>query len=252
MEPAAYLPAPAQNKNLRDNLRYEEKFELAQGTGFAEQIRHALLEIGVPARNHPSTQEGTPPEIARLQCLQGFPTKGFGLIGPPGCGKSCAFVVALRRTLKAELTEAGPNRWEDGKFIEARRWTEFKWVGWPAMAIRMKGLAARREWLVPEASTAGLIQWLATDQECRRVLVLDDLGMETLKADSYTTEQLELLIDEAYGLGTARVFWTSNKLVEDLEQPTAYGPRLMSRLLGLSPDHTLPSDMPDLRIGVHP
>jgi DNA replication protein DnaC len=248
MEPVAYLPAPTQNKNLRDNLRYEEKYELDAAGGFAERIRHALLEIGVPARNHQSTQEAVPAEIARLQCLKGFPTQPFGLIGPPGCGKSCSFVAALRRALKAEFTAAGPSRWEDGKFYQAGARTEFKWVGWPAMAIRMKGLAARREWLVPEASTAGLIQWLATDQESRRVLILDDLGMETLKPDSYTTEQLELLIDEAYGLGTARVFWTSNKLVEDLEQPGAYGPRLMSRLLGMSPDATLPANLPDLRV----
>jgi hypothetical protein len=73
----------------------------------------------------------------------------------------------------------------------------------------------------------------------------------------YALEQLELLLNVAYGY-EARLFWTSNKHVQDTElngvkvlglaNPAIYGPRLVSRLTGLSPDTTLPFDLPDLRI----
>ena len=72
--------------------------------------------------------------------------------------------------------------------------------------------------------------------------------MENIKGEkSYVQEQLELLIDVAYGC-EVKTFWTTNKTVEELADERVYGYRLMSRMAGLSPDITLPKDMPDLRV----
>ena len=54
-------------------------------------------------------------------------------------------------------------------------------------------------------------------------------------------------MDEAYN-HEARVFWTSEKTPETLEQADVYGQRLVSRLVALSPDILLPYDLPDLRV----
>lgn len=259
------LPAGAvdrRSKLFRKNLDQEEAFEAERAAGFAERIRRDLLErVRVSPRDLKAVQEIIPAVIQGLKCYRDFPARGFGLVGPAGCGKSNALVAAIKKVQREEIEAGGPKRWDDLDHLSTMApTTEFKWVSWPALAARMKGLAARREWTLPDASTEGLISWLETDQEHKRVLVLDDLGMENLKQDSYTTEQLELLIDKAYGL-EARLFWTSNKQIEDrktetgevikgLSNPLLYGPRLISRLTGLSPDvdSRLLADLPDLRV----
>jgi hypothetical protein len=256
---AAFYPAPEPNRILAKNLEFEAQFEEELATGFSKKIQEALFKMGVPPRIHKTTPGMVPKEIQALRVYQSFPNKGFGLVGPGGCGKSCALVDAIRRVMLKELTEAGPQRLEDVKstkphqpfegprMVNNEPKTQFKWVGWPAMATRMKGLAARREWTMPGATTDGLIQWLTLDPDHRKVLILDDIGMENVKADSYTNEQLELLIDEAYGWD-ARVFWTSNHTPEWMERPEAYGYRLVSRLTGLSNDAELSQTLPDLRV----
>ena len=153
-----------------------------------------------------------------------------------------------------EWIEGGPSRIEENpnkefqgpRVVHPKLMTQFKWVGWPAYASRMKGLASRREWTDPQASVEALVQWATREPE-HRVLILDDIGMESIKEGSYTTEQLELLIDDLYNW-EVRVFWTSNRSLEEMSEPRFYGYRLISRLTGLSPDATLPKDMPDLRI----
>jgi len=258
---AAWLPVPEPNRVLAKNLEFEAQFEEEMSTGFADKIQEALFKMGVPPRIHKTTHGMVPKAIKDLRVYQSFPDKGFGLVGPGGCGKSCALVDAIRRTLVKDFTEAGPARLEDVKpdpskphqpfqgprMVNNEPLTQFKWIGWPAMATRMKGLAARREWTTPGATTEALIQWVTSDPHHRKVLILDDIGMENVKADSYTNEQLELLIDEAYGWD-ARVFWTSNHTPEWMERQEAYGYRLVSRLTGLSLDAELPETLPDLRV----
>jgi len=255
--PAAYLPVPEPNRILAQNLKFEEEFEKEKATGFADRLRDYLFEIGVPPRLQKANAEMLPAPIARLKCFAAMPEKGFGLVGDGGVGKSCALVYGIKRTLWREWTEAGPARivesppkhgagFEGPHRVNPRQQTEFKWIGWPAFAARMKSMAARREWTHAEASTEALIQWITTKPQSR-VLILDDIGEEGVKAGSYTSEQLELLIDNAWNY-ECRIFWTSNHSLEQMSEATYYGYRLVSRLTGLSPDATLPPGLPDLRI----
>ena len=253
-----FMPQPHPNQVYDKNERLEAAFEADKATGFAERIRRVLLAIGVPPRDQKTKREIIPTAISNLKCWNSFPAYGFGMIGNAGCGKSCALVAQIQEVLREELTAAGPKRYDDSEqAIGGEPTTEFRWIGWPAFASRMKNLAARREWVVPGASTEGLIQWIQSDQDHHRVLILDDLGMENVKGGGYSNEQLELLVDAAYGY-EARLFWTSNKSVTDTEvdgnkvfglaNPAIYGPRLVSRLIGLSPDAVLPKNMVDLRV----
>ena len=257
--PSRFIPAPRLNQVFDKNERMEAEYEAEKASGFADRIRKILFEIGIDPRDQKTNRSIIPDAITRLKCWNAFPSTGFGLIGPAGCGKSCALVAQIRAALVRELSAAGPSRYDDGDHLQRLApVTEFKWVGWPSFAGRMKNLAGRREWTADGGSTEGLVRWLQTDQDHHRVLILDDLGMERMKDGSgYATEQLELLVDAAYGY-EARVIWTSNRPVSDGERSGArilglantsvYGPRLVSRLTGLAPDVILPEDLPDLRI----
>lgn len=195
-----------------------------------------LAAMGIPPRIIKSFPDRVPTEIRSLTSYQDFPARPFGLVGESGVGKSSAFASAIRSLIT------------DGATLE------FRWVGWVSTAIRMKNAASRREWDSPEASTFALIEWVQ-ESPTTHILIMDDLGMEfpkAAKADGdptrgwvYTSEQLELLVDEAWN-HEARLYWTSQREVEELEQ--LYGSRLMSRLVGLSPDARLPKGMPDLRV----
>jgi hypothetical protein len=256
--PTDYFPASAPNRILEENLKYEDAFEAERRDGFKDKLRDTLFSIGVPPRLHPAGPDILPPEISSLRCFDAMPEMGFGLVGEGGVGKSCALTYGIKKTLVREWAEAGPVRLVnepprdirgafEGPFrhVPTAR-TEFRWIGWPAFASRMKNFAARREWTNPQASTEELILWLTTFPK-RRALILDDIGMEGVKSGSYTSEQLELLVDEAWNY-ECKVFWTSNRTVEEMAEPGFYGYRLVSRLTGLSPDAPLPSGMPDLRI----
>ena len=251
---AAFFPGSTPNRTLAKNLEYEDQFNEDRDSGFASRLHTALMEIGVPPRLQKAVPEIVPKEIQRLQCYQAFPMRPFGLVGQGGIGKSCAIVKAMKDTMIREWTEAGPSRLEEQpgtpfegpRVVHPKLKTQFKWIGWPAYASKMKTFASRREWLDPQASVEALIQWVTRDPE-HRVLILDDIGMESIKEGSYTTEQLELLIDEAWNW-ECRVFWTSNRSLDEMAEPRFYGYRLTSRLTGLSPDATIPDGLPDLRI----
>lgn len=254
-DPSIYMPVAESNRLLSQNLAFEEAFEAELKTGFSKKIRETLYDIGVPPRLQKAVPEVVPSDIAALKVYQRFPEVGFGLVGPPGCGKSCALVHAIKKTMLAEWIAAGPAIVEEVKVkgmpttqrTNPELHTQFRWIGWPAFAAKMKHYASAREWAHPEASTASLIAWVKADQDERRVLILDDVGMENLKPDAYTSEQLELLVDDCDGW-EGRVFWTSNKTPEYLEAETRYGSRLVSRLCRLSPDAQLSPNLPDLRL----
>jgi hypothetical protein len=126
---------------------------------------------------------------------------------------------------------------------------EFKWIGWPAAATRMKNLASQRKWEEPESSILPLCKWLKADPS-RHVLIVDDIGMENI--GNYTSEQLELLIDTAYN-HEGIFFWTSEWVTASKDEGEKtlrklYSYRLVSRLIGLAPMVQLPADMSDLRV----
>jgi hypothetical protein len=157
-----------------------------------------------------------------------------------------ALVYRMIQTMRQEMAEAGPRRIEETekgpRQVVPSLKTEFKWIGWPAMARRMKSLAAQKRWDDPAVTVEPLLTWIKQWPE-RRVLVMDDIGEEN--PGGYPSEQLALLVDEADGY-EGRVFWTSNHTVEQLGE--LYSHRLVSRLTGMSPDAVLPPDLPDLRI----
>ena len=213
---AAYMPAPGPTKTWG--------------------IDSVLEKAGIPPRIRRSVDTLVPEEIRALNVYRQFPERSFGLVGESGIGKSSAFAAAIRLTTAADSD------------------LEWRWVCWANAATRMKHMSARREWDHPDATTIRLIDWAKEDPE-HHILVLDDLGMEFPKADKardadptkgwvYTSEQLELLIDEMWN-HECRLFWTSQRKVTDLEG--YYGSRFMSRLCGLAPDAELPPGMPDLR-----
>lgn len=203
-----------------------------------EDLIADLRKIGVPPRLCKAELPMVPKAIQALLSWQDFPERPFGMVGKGGVGKSCALVYGMKQVLLQEHASKGRLLSPDP--------IAFRWIGWPALAIRMKNLTSRREWESPEASLLPLIDWVCEDP-AGHILILDDIGEENIKTDSYTSEQLALLIDEAYN-HEARVFWTANKTVGDLKN--AYGYRLVSRLCGLSPDAELPPDLPDLRVQV--
>jgi hypothetical protein len=254
------MPTPETNRILAENLAHEEAFQEDLRHGFKQRIHKMLYEdIQIPPRHQKAVAASVPHEIVSVEGYKDFPSKSFGLVGDGGCGKSCAISSLIQTTLRKDLEAAGPVRIEEmarkdtrvgqpfqgTRTINPEPFTQFKWIGWPAYSVRMKNYASRREWDHPESSVMSLVQWVQCDPE-RRVLILDDLGMENVRSDSYTTEQLELLIDEIYNW-EGRLFWTSNRGPEHLAKPEVYGYRLMSRLMGLSPARILPLGMPDLR-----
>lgn len=258
---ADFLPANEASRNFRQNLEFQERFESELADGFTNRIRHSIIDIGIPPRLQKAELLSIPNEISSLKCFSAFPSRNYGIVGPGGCGKSCSIAWAIKKTLRQEFEEAGPSKiieripepgmvhtkpFQGTVQVNASAKTSFKWVGWPAFVVRMKQMASRRMWEDRDASVSGLVNWVCADPE-NRVLILDDIGMEIVKPEAYTTEQLELLIDEIYN-HEGRLIWTSNKTPEELEKPEAYGYRLVSRLTGLAPDVQLPHNMPDLRV----
>ena len=259
-DPAGYFPGEGPSRILTQNLKFEDEFEAAKADGFETKIKKAMHEMGIPPRLQKAARGAVPDEVKNLKFYQNFPANPFGMVGPTGCGKSCALVLRIKEILKEDLEKAGPTRieevnpthrlphipFEGTRTVLASPYHQFKWIGWPSFTVHMKSLASRREWNDPRASVFSILEWACREPE-RRILILDDLGMENAKAEAYTTEQLELLVDEAYN-NEVRIFWTSNRSPEDLEKPHVYGPRLVSRLTGASPDAQLPITLPDLRV----
>jgi hypothetical protein len=251
--PLADLLTGAGTRIANENLFLEQEFEKEKAEGFPKRIQKTLLEIGVPPRTTKGTMERIPRLLYNRQAFQSFPESCFGIIGPTGCGKSCALAVCLKELLRQELAEAGPTKMEEASEfggniihrIEPRLRTDIMWVSWPAYSRRMKGLSARRLWDDKDASVQQLIIWATAYPD--RILILDDIGEETIKENAYTTEELENLIDALYN-NDAKLFWTSNHTVEQMSEPNYYGPRLISRLIGLAPAIELPPDLPDLRL----
>lgn len=243
------------DQTFERNLKAEDEFREEKRHGFEFRLKHDLDLLSIPPRTQKAKLDKIPQEIQRLVAFMKFPEFPFGLAGPGGCGKSCAFAWLIKRFLVDEYNRFGPKVFayqKADKFqgiavpVEHNR-TNILWLNWPSVAIVMKHLAARREWDKPEASLLSLIDRLRQQPE-NTLLFIDDFGMENIKGEkSYVQEQLELLIDVAYGC-EVKTFWTTNKTVEELADERVYGYRLMSRMAGLSPDIALPKDMPDLRV----
>lgn len=210
-----------------------------------DAVPNLLVEAGVSPRLKRSIAAKVPSEIARLESYKAFPAKPFGMVGPSGIGKSSALVAAMRQAIYVEL-------------LEGAQKTRFRWIYWVSTAIDMKGAVSRGDWDSPRSNLLGLTDWVLGDPE-HHVLILDDMGMEFPKGAkaqenptrgwTYTSEHLERMIDDLWN-NEAKVFWTSQRKVTEME--ALYGERLLSRLIGLSPDVELPPNMPDLRIKAAP
>lgn len=219
----------------------EAEFERLRRMGFEPLLRERLIEIGVPPRAVRASWKDVPDTIRNMGTVEEFPFQAFGLVGPGGCGKSCAMSASIKRTIVALLEYSGPMA------LKSKGGPVFKWINWPSFSVTMKQLASRRAWDNPSSSLIPVIDWIMESPE-RHILVVDDIGSESVKGEkSYVQEQLELLVDTVYN-HEAKMFWTSNVRVEQLADPKFYGYRFVSRLTGASPDIELPQDLPDLRI----
>ena len=243
------------DQTFEKNLEIEDKFAEEKRHNFDFRLKRDLNAMTVPPRAQKAKLDMIPQDIQKLTVFQKFPEFPFGLTGPGGCGKSCAFAWLVKRFLINEYIALGPSYFvhkADGMFQgvsiqEEPVRTSLLWLNWPSVAITMKHLAARREWDKQEASLLSIIERIRV-APATTILFIDDFGMENIKGEkSYCQEQLELLIDVAYGC-EVRTFWTTNKTVEELGEERLYGYRMMSRMAGLSPDVKLPVNLPDLRI----
>lgn len=265
--PEDFLPVSALTSARREAQQGDDReldAFLAEDTeDFPTAIGIEFDRIGIPPRLRSAKVDEVPREIATMNSMGLFPTLPFGLVGPPGCGKSCALSAKIRENLVADKRKFGPNKWRvenmagvglERGIVTAKpvliSWEphyRFRWIGWPAYSVRMKRLAANREWTNPEASLETVIEWIKADPK-RNIAIIDDLGMERIKGEKgYVQEQLELLVDEAFN-ADAKLFWNSNHSVEELQREANYGQRFMSRLCSMSPDKELPKNMPDLRV----
>ncbi|MEI6416034.1 MAG: hypothetical protein WCP34_17495 [Pseudomonadota bacterium] len=76
------------------------------------------------------------------------------------------------------------------------------------------------------------------------LLVLEDLGAEQAKQDSWANTLLYEVLEARYSAHRA-ILWTSN--LSKGELVSRYGSRLMSRLMGMAPALEVPADLPDRR-----
>lgn len=160
------------------------------------------------------------PPAARTALRQGeIPTRGFGISGTPGSGKTGALASLVRLCATAKLRR---DLMRDGN-RGLRRW--LVWLSWPETVNRLR---------VTSTGEGGIteVDRFVEDACSVDMLVLDDLGAERIKGsylDDWAASQLDLIIDGRYR-NDRPVFFTTTLGRDDLI--VKYGARLFSRLCG--------------------
>ena len=167
-----------------------------------------------------------------------YEPQGFGLIGDPGRGKSWALVQHLaQRVERLVRAQPDPHRatllWVDDAVGVARD-GRLAWVNWKRQAEDIQLRRFESAWLDSWAEFASDVP----------VLVLDDLGLESLDGASCPARKLLVRVIEHRYRQRMLLFWTSNRHRGELTD--FYGGPLASRLLGTWPDY--PVDGQDMRL----
>lgn len=205
-----------------------------------ELTQDALRIIGISPRLSGATEQGIPAEIRPLiPDLQNLGT-GWGLIGTTGVGKSCAMAWFIKRivgdSIQAFLTQRGITEYDHNETCDPMYpWDngscrEISWIYWPDAALKLQD-AARDGW--PSSSPSRPRPWYHPDQMKRsKILILDDLGRERAKQDSFAVCQLESVIHHRYEHGGITL-WNSNLAATELIEQ--YGSPIIDRLRSMAP-----------------
>lgn len=150
-------------------------------------------------------------------------TRGFGLSGGAGTGKTFGLVLHFRRAMTSRLRNAIAARGAKGV---PQSW--LLWLAWPDQVDRM-----RVESTNDNGGIARVQQWVDrwSSVEC---LMLDDLGAEREKeyASDWVSSQLDRVIDARHR-AMLPTWYTTN--LGRREFATRYGARMFSRLVGANP-----------------
>lgn len=151
---------------------------------------------------------------------------GYGLVGPPGTGKTWAIAFRMAQVVdRVVRDQPDPNRadlqWVDGDIVRDAR---LAWVNWHDQVEDLHRRRFDDVW----------VDRLATWWEDVPMLVLDDLGRERYEgAKDPARAVLERVLDCRYR-NKRPVVWTSN-LESKAELEGFYHHALVSRILGSWP-----------------
>jgi len=227
----------------------------------ADLTLYSLENIGLPPRLRDSVRQFIPPEIFAQIPLDSFQndrkTKGFGLTGTSGAGKSAAVAWYCKIVMVDDITSlfrrhhitdfnpsirckncngSGLINTDDSAYkcyCHEFKWTkrnaskEISWVYWPDAHEDLQLSASKDNYQLLDLHHPQKLK------ECK-LLVLDDLGRERLRpgAESYANGLLSSVITHRDDYNKPTI-WTSN-----LDAPTLiglYGIPLIDRLVRLSP-----------------
>jgi len=187
-----------------------------------------LARCGMPPRVMRSTLDGITPEIRAL--IPDDLSRGFGLSGPVGSGKTGAVAAILIAAMESGVADGmlrfGLRSLPGGGYAEPVY--PLAWASWPETVNALRIMSARDSGI---DSAAELVERLAA----ARWLVLDDLGAERIRGDSasdWATSQLDLILDRRYT--EMRPVWYTTSL--SLPAFTRwYGRRMIERLVAENP-----------------
>lgn len=205
----------------REMDRHVDAFLRRSGLSTRELTARA---IRVPAGLAAALKAGAGTSVFVMRSGE-VPRTGFGISGATGSGKSFALAAILREMVETRLA-AHVER--VGRKALAEQF--LSWVAWPEAANRFRRTAARGD--------GGLDEVEAEVERMSRVpvLVLDDLGAERFRGETYSDDwvasQLDALIDERYNEMRPTWYTTNLALSEFSER---YGSRLTSRLVAENP-----------------
>jgi hypothetical protein len=202
-----------------------------------EKLPGILRNRGMGAGELESTRSGATPKlrdlcapwVEELLANPEAPSCGFGLLGGAGIGKT-GLVAAVA---KEWAMVAGEFHIKTYGVNSPSRWAPLC-VNWESKLTEIRGAfgdALRHGDLLDELKEAPL-------------LVLEDLGAEQAKQDSWANSMLYEVLEARYSAQRA-ILWTSN--LPKGELVSRYGSRLMSRLMGMSPALEVPANLPDRR-----
>jgi DNA replication protein DnaC len=202
-----------------------------------ELLNDVLPRIGMTPKLRSATEERIPATIRPLIPERENLGTGFSLMGTTGSGKSSTQAWYVKKSIYegiknySTLHNIEDYSYDDYRLFQCpwmrKPYKVVSWIYWPDIAQKLQD-AARDGWKPGDNHTQPHPEQMKT----ATWLILDDLGRERCKSDSYAVGQLESIIHHRYE-HSLTTFWNSN-----LDAPgliDQYGAPLVDRLRGLSP-----------------